>query len=62
MAIDQMVAPITKAGSSQKIKEFPLFNYLRHSNAEAIAPTQGGAIVFIVPGFEPVPTGIYVIL
>jgi hypothetical protein len=51
-----------KAGSSQKIKEFPLFNYLQHSNAEATAPSRGGAIVFIVPSFEPVPTGVYVIL
>jgi hypothetical protein len=53
-----------KAGSSQKIKEFPLFNYLRHSNATATAPNRLGAMVFIVPGFEiePVPTGVYVIL
>jgi hypothetical protein len=60
MVID--IFDIIKAGSSQKIKEFPLFNYLRHSNAEATAPSRGGAIVFIVPGFEPVPTGVYVVL
>jgi hypothetical protein len=53
-----------KAGSSQKIKEFLLFNYLRHSNATATAPNRGGAIVFLVPGFEiePMPTGVYIIL
>jgi hypothetical protein len=61
-AIDKEVVPITKAGSFQylsRIKEFPLFIYLWHSNAEAIVPSRGGTIVFIVLGFEPVPTGFF---
>ncbi len=61
-AIDKEVVPITKAGSFQylsRIKEFPLLIYLWHSNAEAIVPSRGGTIVFIVLGFEPVPTGVF---
>jgi hypothetical protein len=61
-AIEKEEVPITRAGSIQyisRIKEFLLSIYLWHSNAEAIVPSRGGKIVFIVLGFEPVPTGVY---
>ncbi len=46
-----------RANYLSRIKEFPLFIYLWHSNAEAIVLSRGSKIVFIVLGFEPVPTG-----